>query len=77
MEISVLRTDHEGYVYVMVQSPRWIGPGAIVGKAEELDHVVEPEELAGKSDAEVECMDGVSLTGPWKRSWRGTGRGSR
>ena len=35
-----------------------------MGKAEELDHVVEPEELVGKSEAEVECMDGVSLTSP-------------
>ena len=61
----------------MVQSPRWIGPGTIVGKAEELDHVVEPEELVGTSEAEVENMDGVSLTSPWKRPWHGTGRGSR
>ena len=34
-------------------------------KAEDLDHVVKPEELVGKSEAEVECMDGVSLTSPW------------
>ena len=65
MEESVLRTDPEGYVYVMVQNPtaipRQIGAGAIVGKAEELGHVVEPEELVGEPEAEVECMDGVGL----------------
>ena len=43
----------------------------------ELDHVVEPEKLVGKSEAEVECIDGVSLTSPWKWSWCGTGRRSR
>ena len=65
MEESVLRTDPEGYVYVLVQNPtaipRQIGAGSIVGKAEELGHVVEPEELVGGSEAEVECMDGVGL----------------
>ena len=54
-----------GYVYVLMQNPtagpRQIGAGAIVGKAKELDHVVEPEELVGESEAEVECMNGVGL----------------
>ena len=65
MEESVLRTDPEGYVYVLVQNPkvipRQIGAGAIVGKAVELGHVVKSEELVSKSEAEVECMDGVGL----------------
>ena len=32
-----------------------------MGKAEELGHVVELEELVGKSEAEVECMDDIGL----------------
>ena len=64
MEESVLRTDPEVYVYISVQNPtvglRQTGAGTIVGKAE-LDHVVEPEELVGESEAEVERMDDVGL----------------
>ena len=41
---------------------RQIVAGAIVGKAEKLHHVVEPEELVGESEAKMECVDGVDLS---------------
>ena len=54
-------------------SLRQIVAGVTVGKAEELDHVVKPEELVGESEAKMECVDGVGLlegmTGVVKRGY--------
>ena len=76
MEDSVLTTDAQGYVHVLLQNPtastKQISTGAVVGKAEEFDSCVESGKLVCL-ESDVKLVGGVGLPEEWLMSvkrWR-------
>ena len=66
MEESVLTTDAQGYVHVLVQNPtanaKRISAGAVVGKAEEFNGCVESGKLLCLG-SDVKLVGGIGLPG--------------